>query len=270
MIQAMNYTALIILACIFIPLERLFPQHRGQPILRKGWLSDLVYLLVNGWIVRFMTLAVIAGVMAGFGMATGGESLTGADHWPLAVQVVAVTVVADLGYYTAHRLSHHVPFLWRFHSVHHSSEQLDWLATYRVHFIDQTFTNCLSLLPVFFLGFSVQAVAIFALIYQAQAMLIHSNVRLRFGPLKWVFASPEYHHWHHANRREAYDRNFAAQLSIIDLLAGTMFLPRGQHPDRYGVDDPVPPQFHQQLLYPFRAAPAARAPAEDMPHEPEG
>jgi sterol desaturase/sphingolipid hydroxylase (fatty acid hydroxylase superfamily) len=113
------------------------------------------------------------------------------------------------------------------------------------------FTHSFALLPLYFLGFSLEAVVIFQVIYQAHTLLIHANTRLRFGPLKWLIASPEYHHWHHANEPEAYDRNFAAQLSVIDWIAGTLFLPR-RRPSRYGINEPMPRWYHQQLFHPFR------------------
>lgn len=248
----MDYTAILILACIFIPLERLIPLREGQRITRRDWLSDLAYVLFNGFIVRFGAMAVLGALMWLWSMGVPTEATAWVRSLPLWVQVVAVIVVADIGYYSAHRLSHAVPFLWRFHAVHHSIEEMDWLAAHRVHPLDQIFTNTLSFLPIYLIGFSPKAVAIHIAIFQVHALLLHANVRLRFGPLKWVIASPEYHHWHHADQKEAYDRNFAAQLSVIDVIAGTMFLP-GHRPARYGVSDPVPRNYPQQLLYPFLA-----------------
>src|SRR6266436_4200752 len=64
----------------------------------------------------------------------------------------------------------------------------------------------------------------------------HSNVRFRFGPLRFLFASPEFHHWHHSDQREARDKNFAGQLSFLDALFGSLHLPRGQAPTTYGLD----------------------------------
>ena len=77
-------------------------------------------------------------------------------------------------------------------------------------------------------------------------------MRIHFGPLKWLIASPEYHHWHHANQREAYDRNFASQLAIIDVIAGTVFIPK-HAPEAYGLTEPMPDLYHQQFLHPFRS-----------------
>jgi sterol desaturase/sphingolipid hydroxylase (fatty acid hydroxylase superfamily) len=248
----MDYTAIFILACIFIPLERLIPLDHEQGTLRRDWMNDFFYLLVNGFVIRFGFTFVAGLLMYGFNSAFGPDPTPWVVALPLWVQVIAVIVIADIGYYTAHRTSHAVPFLWKFHAIHHSIEDMDWLATHRVHPVDQIFTNTLSLLPIYFLGFSLEAVVIHQTVYQAHALLVHSNVRLKFGPLNWLIASPEYHHWHHANEPDAYDRNFAAQLSIIDVVAGTIFMPRRQ-PKSYGLNEPMPRLYHEQFLHPFRS-----------------
>lgn len=247
-----DYSAIIILACVFIPLERLLPLHAEQPLLRRNWENDLFYLLFNGFVIRAGSTILFGAVMALYRSYVGTEDTAWVATQPIWLQVIAVMVIADIGYYTAHRSFHAIPFLWKFHSVHHSIEEMDWLATHRVHPVDQILSNAMALLPIYFLGFSPVALGIHFTIYQAQALLVHSNVKLNFGPLKYLFASPEYHHWHHANQPEAYDRNFASQLSIIDVVAGTMFLPKHQ-PAKYGLTEPMPAYYHQQLLYPVRA-----------------
>ncbi|MGX5842525.1 sterol desaturase family protein [Mesorhizobium sp. ArgA1] len=183
-------------------------------------------------------------------------------------------MLADTGFYLAHGAFHAVPFLWRFHSIHHSIEEMDWLAAHRVHPVDQILTKSASFLPVFALGFSTTAILIFTLVYQWQSLFVHSNTRIRVGPLKWLLASPQFHHWHHANEREAWDKNFAGQLPLLDMLGGTLFMPdrmpqkfAGQlplldmlggtlfmpdrMPQKSGTDGPLPPLYHQQLAYPF-------------------
>ena len=249
--QTVDYSAIIILACVFIPLERLLPLHAEQGTLRRNWANDLFYLLFNGFVVRAGSTLAFGGVMVTYRSYVDASATAWVAAQPIWLQVIAVMVVADIGYYIAHRSSHAIPFLWKFHAVHHSVEDMDWLATHRVHPVDQIWSNALAFLPLFFIGFSPAAVAIHVAIYQAQALLSHSNVRLKFGPLKYIFATPEYHHWHHANQPEAYDRNFAAQLSIIDVVAGTMFIPN-HRPQKYGLNEQMPPFYHQQLLHPFR------------------
>lgn len=247
----MDYTAIIVLACVFIPLERLLPLYEGQGLLRRQWANDLFYLLFNGFVVRAGFTVLVGGIMAVYRLYFDYEATAWIRDQPIWLQAIAVLVIADTGYYIAHRTFHAVPFLWQFHAVHHSIEEMDWLASHRVHPVDQVLSSAMQMLPIFFIGFSPAAVAIYLAVYQAQALLVHSNVKLNFGPLRYLFASPDYHHWHHANQPEAYDRNFAAQLSIIDLVAGTIFMPK-HRPDRYGLTEPMPALYHQQMIHPFR------------------
>ena len=116
-------------------------------------------------------------------------AVAGQPYW---LQIVEVVLVADLGLYFAHRMFHAIPLLWRFHQIHHSIEELDWLAAVRVHPVDQIATKGISLLPVFALGFSDAAIAVFAFLYQWQSILLHSNISIGFGPLRWLIASPDF------------------------------------------------------------------------------
>ncbi|WP_246678595.1 sterol desaturase family protein [Mesorhizobium sp. B2-4-17] len=125
------------------------------------------------------------------------------------------------------------------------------MLAFHVHPIDQILTKAAALVPVFLLGFDGEALGIYFLIYAGHAMLIHANLRISFGPLKWLIASPQFHHWHHAGERSAYDKNFAGQLSIIDLIFGTFRIPGASMPAKYGVDDPIPTNFFGQIGYPL-------------------
>jgi len=104
----------------------------------------------------------------------------------------------------------------------------------------------------FWLGFSDVAIGAYIILYGWQS-LIHSNVRDNFGPLRWLRASPEFHHWHHSRDREARDKNLAVTLPLHDVLFGTLHMPRGQIPSKYGLDQPNPATYPAQLLYPFRS-----------------
>jgi sterol desaturase/sphingolipid hydroxylase (fatty acid hydroxylase superfamily) len=252
---------------VFVPVERLFALHKGQKILRKALLNDLVFLFVNGWVVRIALAVAVVLALAAFSMILPAGVGQAVQTQPLWLQIGEIIIIADVGQYFTHRAFHAVPFLWKFHAVHHSIEELDWVAAYRVHPIDQIATKAASLLPVFILGYSEAAIAIYYVIFQWHALLLHANVRLTVGPLKWIFASPQFHHWHHANERQAYDKNFAAQLAVLDLLGGTMHMPGNRYPEQYGVDKPLPQNYLHQLVQPFktlrRAPPTAAAPAPE-------
>jgi sterol desaturase/sphingolipid hydroxylase (fatty acid hydroxylase superfamily) len=242
----------IFVTCIvFLPLERLFALRREQKIFRRHWANDLIFLILNGLLIKLGVLLVIALTILAASQVVPSSLQTWIGGLPYWVQILAVLLLADLGFYWTHRMFHAIPWLWRFHEIHHSIEELDWLAAARVHPVDQILTKGVSLIPIFALDFSDFAIGVFALLYQWQSVLIHSNIRIKFGPLRFVLASPEFHHWHHSNDREARDRNFAGQLPFLDILFGTLHMPRGRMPQSYGLDEPMRQRYAYQILYPF-------------------
>jgi sterol desaturase/sphingolipid hydroxylase (fatty acid hydroxylase superfamily) len=257
----------LILALIFIPLERLLTLHAEQKTVRKHLTTDLVYMFFIGQVTRLGLAAVLVAVMLGIRLVVPPALQAAVQSQPLVLQFIEAMIAADICLYIAHRAFHAVPFLWRFHAIHHSSEELDWLSAYRVHPLDQVATKAFSLLPVFALGFSTEAVVILFAMQQIHSLAVHANVKLNLGPLNWLLVTPQFHHWHHANEKSAYDKNFAAQLPIIDWLGGTMHLPDNAYPKVYGVDSAPPAdnplrQFADPFLGPHRPAPAKDASAE--------
>jgi sterol desaturase/sphingolipid hydroxylase (fatty acid hydroxylase superfamily) len=250
-----NIKSAVLATIVLVPLQLAFPMHSQQKILRPEWRTDLVYLLLNGIPIKFGLVGIFVLTLPAIEHVIPTELRTLVASQALWLQFIELIVVADLGFYVVHRLFHKVPRLWRFHAVHHSIKELDWLAAHRVHPFDQVLTKGASLILVFALGFSEWAIAAGAIMYQWHSLLLHSNVRLRLGPLRWLVASPEFHHWHHSNHREAWNTNFGAQLPLWDLLFGTAYMPKGRVPCRYGIDDPVPQSYLEQLLYPFRNRP---------------
>lgn len=246
-----DFRTILITALVFIPLERLLALHMEQKIFRKQWLSDVTYLIFNGIPVKLGLFVVFGSMLFLINrlMPDFVEAYVSAQ--PIWLQTIEVLIIADIGFYLAHRAFHKFPFLWRFHSIHHSIEEMDWLAAHRVHPVDQVLTNSMSMVPVFALGFSAPAIAIYVVIYHWFSMLIHSNTKFNFGIFKWLFSTPQFHHWHHANHKEAYDKNFAALLPVIDILGGTLHMPGDDLPEKYGTDDPVPTRIDQQMIYPF-------------------
>ena len=107
-------------------------------------------------------------------------------------------LVADFTQYWVHRTFHAVPFLWRFHAIHHSVEEMDWLAGSRLHLVDVIVTRGLTYVPIFVLGFSNAALMVYVFLVAAQATFIHANVRWQFRPVRRLVATPAFHHWHHS------------------------------------------------------------------------
>jgi len=173
----------------------------------------------------------------------------------LAAALVAV------GNYWGHRLTHQVPFLWRFHSVHHSIEQMDWVASGRLHPLDQAFTQAFTVFPLFLLGYGTGVFGGVAVFVTLLALFQHANVRLRFPGVRWVINTPEWHHWHHAIDDDARDKNFG--LPVVDKLFGTAYLPKDRRPVGFGTRSPVPADgYLRHLAYPFTRA--AKAPVTNV------
>lgn len=246
-----------VVALVMIPLERLTALRPGQRLLRKGCMLDATYALINAVVVPAGVAGMLTLVFLASSFVVSEEIRKAIGAMPLWLAAPLAILIADLGFYVAHRTFHSVPILWRFHAVHHSIEHMDWLAAHRVHPIDQIVTKSVSLTPLLVLGFSTESMAVFALLYQWQSLLIHANTRLKFGWLENIFASPRFHHWHHANHPEAFDRNFAGQFSFIDRLLGTLHMPADRYPTHYGTDDRVGTAYLRQLTQPF-IPPASR------------
>ena len=246
---------LLLLALLFVPLERVFPLRPTQRIFRQGWDTDLAHFGVSHLLVQvtvFFTMAP-AGIL--FGWAARPWLQAWVTSQPIVVQAVEAMVVADLAQYWAHRAFHQVPLLWRFHQVHHSCVVLDWLAGSRLHLVDIVVTRGLSFVPLYVLGFAPAAVYAYLVFVSFHAVFIHANVRFRFRALDGLLVTPRYHHWHHAAHAEAVDRNFAVHLPVIDRLFGTAYLPADRWPEVYGIaGNPVPEHYAAQLTYPFSRA----------------
>jgi sterol desaturase/sphingolipid hydroxylase (fatty acid hydroxylase superfamily) len=243
--------ALLLAAAVFIPFERLATAEPAQRVLRRGWATDAITGLLNGLLLFLVLLAALGGVDA---VAAGSVPHLRAwiASWPLFAQVALAIVIGDLGVYATHRLAHAMPSLWRFHAVHHSAEELDWLVALRMHAVDLLLARIGSLGPLVALNVSPPAIAVFIAVFGWQSWLVHANVRLSYGPLRWLLVSPDFHHWHHCADREAHDRNYASILACWDVLFGTLHLPAGRRPLRYGVDEHVPAGYLERFIHPFR------------------
>jgi sterol desaturase/sphingolipid hydroxylase (fatty acid hydroxylase superfamily) len=238
--------AIALLFLVFVPLEKLFALRR-QRVFRRGLLTDLTHLLVNNLFVVVGTVALV--VLAALPLVwMRAFDVEAALPGPVAIGLAFT--VAFVGNYVGHRLTHAVPFLWRFHAVHHSIEEMDWVASGRLHPLDAAFTQGCAVLPLFLLGYDGGAFVGVGAVVTLLALFQHANVRLRFPVLRWVVLTPEWHHWHHARDPDARDTNFG--LPVIDKVFGTAYLPRDRRPSGFGIPDPVPAgSYLAHLAYPF-------------------
>ena len=240
--------SLLFLALIFTPLEKAFPAKPGQRFFRPAWFTDLCfflgqYLLWSGvvyWILSRFDKRIDTVVPSGFRAAIAAQ-----PWWAQAVEVI---LFSDFFVYWGHRLQHKLPILWRFHSIHHSAEHLDWLAAHREHPIDTVYTIGLINLPAFITGFPLETLGGLIAFRGLWAIYIHSNVRLPIGPLRMLIGAPELHHWHHDKDRNA--GNYANISPLMDILFGTYRCP-DHEPESFGIHEPIARSYAGQMLHPF-------------------
>ncbi len=239
--------SLVILFIIFTPLEKCFPA-KAQRVIRPAWLTDLCFFLGQYLLWTTLVFGALAWCAPWLSLIVpvGFRAMVGEQPWWL--QAFEVILVSDFFIYWGHRIQHRVPFLWRFHAVHHSAEHLDWLAAHREHPLDTIYTVGLINLPAFLLGFDLATLAGFTAFRGIWAIYIHSNVRLPLGPLRMLIGAPELHHWHHAKERFA--GNYANLSPLMDIMFGTYRHP-GHEPTELGLVEPFPRSYLGQLIYPL-------------------
>lgn len=240
----------LFLCLVFWPLEAAYPARKGQKFFRREWGADLCFFLGQYLLWSGAVLWLLSRLGGWLGTIVPAEFQSDVASQPWWLQALEVIVLSDLFVYWGHRLQHRVSFLWRFHSIHHSAEHLDWLAAHREHPIDTVYTMGLINLPVFILGFPLQTLAGVIAFRGIWAIYIHSNVRLPIpGALRVLIGAPELHHWHHDRDREA--GNYANISPLMDWIFGTYRCP-DHEPEHFGIHEPIPRSYLGQMVHPFR------------------
>ena len=189
---------------LFIPLETIFPQYREQPILRKEWQEDLFYYFVSSMMVQILSWISLGPAKYLLANTHWEELRSWVAALPIIVQIPAIIFFTDLVQYWLHRAFHRIPFLWRFHAVHHSAKSMDWMAGARMHFFEICVLRGTTVLPMMLLGFSTTAVHIY--IFSLPVVhLVHANIGWRLRGIEQLLVVPRFHHWHHGIEKEAID-----------------------------------------------------------------
>jgi sterol desaturase/sphingolipid hydroxylase (fatty acid hydroxylase superfamily) len=245
----------VVLFVAFGPLERAFPARPEQAVFRREWRLDFLFFLGQYLIWNALAIVVLWGVRDGIAQIEPISVTAFIEQLPLGWRVLGGLVAGDFLVYWFHRASHRFEVLWRFHAVHHSAEQLDWLAAHREHPIDGLLTQICQNLPFFALGVRMDAIGALVVFRGASALFVHSNVRLSLGPFRWVVGAPELHHWHHA-RVETTKHNFANLAPWLDLLFDTHHEPDPSQTFELGnpEPDPRPRTYPAMMVTPFLQA----------------
>ena len=259
----MSYAAwLAVISVAFVLVERLRPA-RPQPLWRPQLGNDLAYLVFNGHFWAVLT-AGLSGALAlrareGLAFLPFANESTALARLPWFLQCVLFLVVSDFLQWCVHVLLHRLPWLWRFHKVHHSAHRMDWAVNFRFHWMELVVYRSLLYVPLALVGGDPSALFAVALFATAWGHFNHANLDLGIGPLGYVFNSPRMHLWHHDDSDEGgSSKNYAIVLSLWDWLFRTAYWPRERAPRRLGYsgDQEMPTSLVRQVG--FGLAPSIR------------
>jgi sterol desaturase/sphingolipid hydroxylase (fatty acid hydroxylase superfamily) len=258
-----NVPISIALAAVFTILTQFWACNPGKPWWQKRDLvTDLCYWFFIPVITRFLRIGLLIAAAALIFHITTGEGLIAFyenGHGPLATlplvaQGIIFLIGEDFIMYWSHRWFHGKTF-WKWHAVHHSSEEVEWISAARFHPFNLFLGSVLADVVMLFAGISPNVFLVLGPLTTAHSAFVHANLDWTLGPFKYVIASPVFHRWHHTAAERGGEKNFAATFPILDVLFGTFYMPANERPDQYGIDDKTFPQtFGAQLLHPFRSS----------------
>jgi sterol desaturase/sphingolipid hydroxylase (fatty acid hydroxylase superfamily) len=250
-----------VLALVFSVLSYCSPCNPGaQWWQRRELVTDAVYWIfvpVFGRVLRIGLLVLGAGVV--FNIHDADQLIAFYDnghgplsHLPLWVQALLFLVASDFMLYWLHRLFHGGEF-WKYHAVHHSSEELDWISAARFHPVNLVLGTISVDVILLMAGISPNIMLWVGPFTTFHSAFVHANLNWTLGPLRYVIATPVFHRWHHTAVDDGGNTNFAGTFPIWDILFGTFRMPEGRLPDNYGRDEEtMPSEILGQLAFPFR------------------
>ncbi|MBK6951646.1 MAG: sterol desaturase family protein [Crocinitomicaceae bacterium] len=254
---------LIVLSLVVWSLEIAFPWRKNQPRIRKDFWMDAFFMFFNFYIFKLIIFMAFSNVTEmAFKDLFGGDlskfALIDLSAMPAWAQLLIFFLATDFIQWFVHVLLHRFNFLWQFHKVHHSVEQMGFAAHLRYHWMENVFYTPMKYIAVMLIGGFTPDQA-FIVFYFAIAIghLNHANINVPYGPLKYILNSPQMHIWHHAYelpKDHRYGANFGITLSIWDYIFRTNYIPSDGRDIRLGFEgiEKFPKKFLGLNLYGFR------------------
>jgi sterol desaturase/sphingolipid hydroxylase (fatty acid hydroxylase superfamily) len=254
------FWGLIVISLVVWLLEILFPWRKEQSIFRKDFWLDFFYMFFNFFVFAIVIQGVYNVIEVGFGqmgISVQSLSLLSIGDWPMWAQLLVFFVILDFVQWLTHVALHRFPLLWRFHQVHHSVKEMGFAAHLRYHWMENILYKPLKTFGVMVLGgFEPEQAYIVHFAAIAIGHLNHANIKLSYGPFKYIFNNPVMHLYHHSYilPKGKYGVNFGISLSLWDYLFRTNHIPEdsGNIELGYKGDENMPKGFLGQLVYGFK------------------
>ena len=243
-------------------LEIVFPWRKNQAIFRKDFWLDVFYMYFNFYLFKFIIFAAFSNLTARIFeglLPHGAESLILYDtkQLPYALQLFIFFIALDFIQWFVHVNLHKFNFLWNFHKVHHSVQEMGFAAHLRFHWMENVFYTPMKYIVMMLIGnFNPQDAFIVYYISIVIGHLNHANLNITYGPLKYILNNPAMHIWHHAEELPENHKNgvnFGISLSLWDYIFKTAYIPRSGRDIKLGFENlkKFPKTFLQQLIYPL-------------------
>ena len=242
-------------------LELVFPWRKNQAVIREDFWLDGFYMFFNFFLFSLIGYNAVSNVaveaFSDFLGLFNIENLVAIQEssWPAWSQFLLLFVVADFIQWNVHRMLHHSPWLWEFHKVHHSVEEMGFAAHLRYHWMETVVYKSVQYIPLAMIGFGLDDFFILHLVTIVIGHLNHANVKITYGPLKYVLNNPVMHLWHHAKELPtgSHGVNYGISLSLWDYLFGTAYIPNENANEPLGFEnlESFPKTFWNQLTYPW-------------------
>jgi len=256
------FWGLILISLLVWTLEILFPWRKNQAIFRQDFWLDVGYMFFN----FFLFTIAVSGfyklmelVLIDFGLTNQSLTLIDISGWSMWAQLLLFFILLDFVQWCTHVLLHRYLFLWRFHKVHHSVKEMGFAAHLRYHWMENILYKPLKTFAIMLLGgFEPEQ----AYMVHFFAILIghfnHSNIKITWGPLKFLFNNPVMHLYHHAYilPKGKSGVNFGISLSIWDYIFKTNYIAEDSGEIEIGFkgDHKFPKKFVTQNFYGFTKA----------------
>lgn len=255
------FYGLIVISLAVWGLELAFPWRKNQKAIRKDFWLDGFYMFFNFFIfsVAIAGFYEIMGVLFSYaGITASSFAFLPVQNWPAWAQLLVFFILSDFVQWFTHVLLHRYEWLWKFHKVHHSVEEMGFAAHLRYHWMENIFYKPLKVLAVMLIGgFEPAQAFIVHFITIAIGHLNHANIHLTYGPLKYIFNNPVMHLWHHVYelpKGRTHGINFGISLSLWDYIFRTASIPKDDAHIKLGFPgvEQFPDNFGEQLVYGFR------------------
>ena len=234
-------------------LEKKMPYHQSwKPNVGDIKIDGLYFLLIQSVLPQLLVWFATLSIIRFIGLNYFQSINIWPSKWSTASQEVLLIFVSDFLRYWLHRFYHTIPFLWRFHAVHHSVQKMYWLNTARFHPFEKATQFLMDTFPFMLLGVSEKVIALHLIVYGVNGFFQHSNINLRLGWFNYIISSPELHRWHHSKKIDESNNNYGNNVSVWDLLFGTFFFPKNNTVQDLGLINRAYPQnFTKQMVSPL-------------------